>query len=235
MRGRFSWKLAVAAVALAALFTAARLLPLAEWFNAFQLWVRGQGVLGMALFLLAYVAVTLLMGPVWLLTIGAGLTWGLEVALPLVWASATLGAAAAFLLGRTLLRHRVEAAARNNRTLGALDRAVGKKGWKIVFLLRLSPIVPFVFSNYVYGLTSIRFWPYVAASAFGMLPLTVLYVAAGAAGRTALVGAVPGGPWKVAALAGGALLTIAVTVYVMRIAKRELAQARGTNGTSSLK
>lgn len=227
MRGRFPWKLAVAAVALAALFAAARLLPLAEWLNAFQVWVRGQGVLGMALFLLAYVAVTLLMGPAWLLTIGAGLTWGLDVALPLVWASATLGAAAAFLLGRTFLRHRVEAAARKNLTLGALDRAVGKKGWKIVFLLRLSPIVPYVFSNYVYGLTSIRFWPYVAASAFGMLPLTALYVAAGAAGRTALVGGPPGGPWKIAALAGGALLTIAVTVWVTKIAKKELAEARG--------
>jgi uncharacterized membrane protein YdjX (TVP38/TMEM64 family) len=224
---KFPTKLVFAGLALLALFAAGRLLPLADWLRASETWVKDHGALGMALFFFAYVAVTLLMGPAWLLTIAAGLTWGLAIGVPLVWVSATAGAAAAFLLGRTLARDRVKAVAKKNETLGALDRAVEKKGWKIVFLLRLSPVVPFVFSNYVYGLTAIRFWPYVAASAFGMLPLTALYVAAGAAGQAALGGGPPRGPWTIVALAAGALLTIGVTVYVTRIAKRELAQARG--------
>ena len=218
----FPWKRVLAALAVVGLVVAGRLLPIAEWLRASHLWVSSHGALGMVLFFFAYVLVTVLMGPAWLLTIAAGLTWSFGVAVPLVWVSATAGAASSFLLGRTLARHRVEAIAKKNATLNALDRAVEKKGWKIVFLLRLSPVVPFVFSNYVYGLTAIRFWPYVASSAFGMLPLTILYVAVGAAGRTALGGAPPGGPWTIAAIGGGALLTIAVTVWVTKIAKKEL-------------
>ncbi len=223
---KFPTKLLMAGLVLLALVVAGRVLPLADWLRASQTWIKDHGAAGMTLFFLAYVVVTLLMGPAWLLTIAAGLTWGLAIGVPLVWVSATAGAAAAFLLGRTLARHRVEAFAKSNATLAALDRAVAKKGWKIVFLLRLSPVVPFVFSNYVYGLTAIRFWPYVAASAFGMLPLTALYVGAGAAGQAALGGGPPSGPWTTVALAVGALLTIGVTIYVTRIAKKELKESQ---------
>lgn len=231
-RRLFPWKGVLPALAVLALVLAGRLLPIANWLEASHDWVSSHGALGMGLFFFAYVAVTVLMGPAWLLTIAAGLTWSFAAAVPLVWVSATTGAAVAFLLGRTLARHRIEAIARKNATLGALDRAVASKGWKIVFLLRLSPVVPFVFSNYVYGLTAIRFWPYVAASAFGMLPLTALYVAAGTAGKAALGGAPPKGPWTIAAFGAGALLTVAVTVYVTRIAKKELERSKGEGASS---
>jgi uncharacterized membrane protein YdjX (TVP38/TMEM64 family) len=213
--------LAVAGLALAGHF-----LPVTDWLRASQAWVAARGALGMAFFFVLYVTVTMAMGPAWILTVAAGLTWSFGVALPLVWVSATAGAAASFLLGRTLARHRIEALVARNEVLAAIDRAVEKKGWRIVFLLRLSPVVPFVFSNYVYGLTAIRLWPYVASSALGMLPLAALYVAAGTAGKAALGGAPPKGPWVPAAFAVGALLTLGVTLYVARLAKRELEESR---------
>jgi len=229
---RFPVKPILVLLAVIGLVAAGRLLPVASWLTGLQAWVSAHGALGMSLFFFVYVAVTVLLGPAWLLTIAAGLTWRFAVAVPLVLTSATAGAAAAFLLGRTLARHRVEALVAKNDVLAAIDRAVAKKGWRIVFLLRLSPVVPFVFSNYVYGLSGIRFWPYVLSSALGMLPLAALYVAAGTAGRAALGGAPPKGPVAIAVIAAGALLTIGVTAYVTRIAKKELDESRRDRAAS---
>jgi len=219
-------------LAVIGLVVAGRFLPVVSWLTALQAWVSAHGALGMGLFFFIYVAVTVLLGPAWLLTIAAGLTWSFGVAVPLVLFSATAGAAAAFLLGRTLARHRVEALVAKNDVLAAIDRAVAKKGWRIVFLLRLSPVVPYVFSNYVYGLSGIRFWPYVLSSALGMLPLAALYVAAGTAGRAALGGAPPKGPAAIAVIAAGALLTIGVTAYVTRLARKELDESRRGRASS---
>ena len=223
---RFPVKPVLALLGIAALVAAGRLFPVVSWLTALQAWVSAHGALGMVLFFIVYVVVTVLMGPAWLLTIAAGLTWSFPVALPLALLSATAGATSAFLLGRTLARHRVEALVAKNDVLAAIDRAVAKKGWRIVFVLRLSPVVPFVFSNYVYGLSAIGLWPYVLSSFFGMLPLGALYVAAGTAGKAALGGAPPKGPVTMAVIASGVLLTIGVTVYVTRLAKKELAESR---------
>src|SRR4030095_10435608 len=98
---------------------------------------------------------------------------------------ATAGAAASFLIARYFAREHVARAAEHSQKLRALDRATAHKAWKIVFLLRMSIVVPYVFSNYVYGLTAIRFWPYLAASGLGMLPIITLYVALGVTGGEA--------------------------------------------------
>ena len=74
-----------------------------------------------------------------------------------------------------------------NRKFAAMDDAIGEHGWKIVLLLRLSPLIPFNMSNYLYGLTAIRFWPYVLASVVGTLPANVLFVYLGAAGKAGLL------------------------------------------------
>ena len=134
-------------------------------------------------------------------------------------AGATLGAALAFLVARYFLRHRVEEAAKNNPKFAAMDEAIGREGWKMVALLRLSPLVPFNLSNYLYGVTKIGFWPYVAASWAGMLPGTFLYVYIGAAGKEATSGEAAG-PWKWALFGAGLAATIVVTVWISRVAKK---------------
>lgn len=78
--------------------------------------------------------------------------------------------------------------ASNNKQFAAIDKAIKKDGFKFVFLLRLSPLLPFAASNYLYGLTSIEARSYVLASWLGMLPGTYAYVSAGSVSREILSG-----------------------------------------------
>jgi uncharacterized membrane protein YdjX (TVP38/TMEM64 family) len=151
-----------------------------------------------------------------------GLGWGTVVAS----ASATATAAAAFLVTRYLARDRVARLARRHDKFAAIDEAVGNKGWTVVALLRLSPLVPFSLSNYLYGLTAIAFWPYLLASWLAMLPGTVLYVYLGAAGRAVAGGTRKQSPWEWALLAAGLVATVVVTVVLTRAARKELEKSR---------
>ncbi|MBX3472749.1 MAG: TVP38/TMEM64 family protein, partial [Planctomycetes bacterium] len=102
--------------------------------------------------------------------------------------ASTIAATAAFLLARTAARAAVERAARRHPRFAAVDEAVGEGGWRVVALLRLAPVVPFVALNYLLGLTPVRLGPYVLASWAAMLPATVVYVALGHLGRAGLEG-----------------------------------------------
>src|SRR5438552_15216038 len=90
------------------------------------------------------------------------------------------------MVARIIAPHKIEAIAKRNETFLNIDNAIGKEGPKLIFLLRLSPVIPFNLSNYFYGLTGVRFWPYVLASWIGMMPGTFLYVYIGATGKAAV-------------------------------------------------
>lgn len=199
-------------------------------------WVRGAGAAGMAVFVLAYVVSCVLMLPGLVLTLGAGLVYGVAVGVPLAWTGATVGSVAAFLLGRTAARGWVAARVAGNPRFAAIDRAVAREGRKIVFLTRLSPIFPFNLLNYAYGITGVGLVDYVVG-AFGMLPGTFLYVYLGSfATSVGDLGAEPSeatGARQVLRLVGLAA-TVAVTVVVTRIARRALeAETAGAGATTT--
>jgi uncharacterized membrane protein YdjX (TVP38/TMEM64 family) len=219
-------RLLVILAAAAALLVAGRLLPVRTWVDALAAWLAGLGIAGLVLYAIAYAAGTVLLLPVFLMTIAAGYFFGLVPGVLSVWAGATAGAAAAFLLGRHAARDRVALAAARSPRFAAIDRAVGRKGWRIVFLLRLSPLIPFVLSNYFYGITSVPFGQYVLASGAGMLPLLAFYASLGAAARRAARGEPPPvgtTPWVVFAV--GAAITIAAAAYVRSLARKAVAEA----------
>jgi uncharacterized membrane protein YdjX (TVP38/TMEM64 family) len=153
------WRWIAALLVIAALFTAARLLPLAEWLTAFSEWAGNLGALGFVLFVLMYVLATILFVPGWPLTVGAGFTFGLVLGTAAVSIGSVLGAAAAFLIARFFAREQIEARTKENKKFRAIDRAIGEQGWKLIFLLRLSPVVPFNLSNYFYGITAVNSGP----------------------------------------------------------------------------
>jgi uncharacterized membrane protein YdjX (TVP38/TMEM64 family) len=183
------WKVLLAVVVVVALLVASRVLPVGEYLKQFLDWIRDLGPMGYVLFIVVYVLAAVMFLPGSVLTLGAGAVFGLVGGFIVVSIGSTLGASAAFLVGRFLARDAIARKVEGNARFAAIDRAVGREGFKIVLLTRLSPIFPFNLLNYAYGLTKVGFWPYVLASWLGMMPGTVLYVYIGtAAGELAGAG-----------------------------------------------
>jgi uncharacterized membrane protein YdjX (TVP38/TMEM64 family) len=223
---RFPLKWAGFAVLLIGLFAAVRLLPVNQWLEAFNEWVSNLGPWGIVIFIGAYVLATIMLVPGSILTVGAGFVFGLGWGLFAVSIGSTIGAAFAFLISRFVAREKIEVIAKGNEDFRRIDKAIGEQGAKLILLLRLSPLIPFNLSNYFYGLTAVRFWPYVLASWIGMLPGTLLYVYLGTArkaGLQAASGADAGrSPLEWTFLGVGLAATIAVTIWVTKIARNAL-------------
>ena len=220
------WKWIALGAALLGLSAAVRALPIDQWLRAFNEWVGTLGVWGIVIFIVVYVIATIFLVPGSALTVGAGFVFGLGWGLLAVSLGSTLGAALAFLIARFVARERIASVAKKNESFGRIDAAIGEQGAKLVFLLRLSPLIPFNLSNYFYGLTAVKFWPYVLASWIGMLPGTLLYVYLGTVGRAGLQaasGAAAGrSPLEWTFLGVGLAATVAVTIWVTRIARKAL-------------
>lgn len=198
-------------------------LPVTEWTQRFQQWITGLGPTGPLLFALAYIAGAILFVPETPLSIAGGLAFGVW-AIPLVVCSATLGASLAFLIARYVARHYVERVIQDRPKFEAVHAALNEEGWKVVLLLRLSPVVPFNVQNYFFGVTKITFWHYVVATAVGIVPGTALYVYIGVVGKAASSGESMGTlRWIFLGL--GLIATIVVTVLVSRKAKAKLNKA----------
>ncbi len=206
----------------ASFFLLLRVLPVDRLFEALQVWVGQLGFWGPAIFAVAYALAATLLLPASALTLVAGAVFGLGTGMAAVWVGATLTVALSFLIARYLARARVERIAKENPKFGAVDKALGEEGWKIVALMRLSPVFPFGLQNYLYGVSSIRFWPCVLASAVFMLPGTFLYVYFGYIGGQAAAAASGGGAdtAKLALQGAGLAATVLVTLYIARIASR---------------
>lgn len=212
-------------VAAVALLVLARALDAGAWLAAALTWIHGLGPVAPLVFLLIYIVACVLLLPGSVLTLGAGAVFGVAYGFVIVWISATLGATAAFLVGRYLVRDWVTRKIGANPKLRALDTTVTREGWKIVALMRLSPVIPFNLLNYAFGATRVSLRDYVFASAVGMLPGTAMYTYLGS-----LAGELAGGSarartpleWSFYAL--GLLATVAVTVYLTRVARASLAR-----------
>jgi uncharacterized membrane protein YdjX (TVP38/TMEM64 family) len=212
-------------VLLGAAIVALRLLPLAGWLRSVLDAFTARGPWGIVLFAIVYALAAIFFVPGSALTIGAGVLYGLGWGFVAVSAGSTLGAAGAFLIARHLARERVERRAARDPRFAAIDEAVGREGWKIVLLTRLSPLFPFTLLNYLYGLTRVRFGAYVLASWIGMMPATLLYVYLGVTGRAVAettAGQSARTPQEWALFVVGLLATAAVTVYVTRLARQAL-------------
>jgi uncharacterized membrane protein YdjX (TVP38/TMEM64 family) len=185
-------------------------------------WVEQLGPMGPALFILIYIAACVLFIPGSALTLGAGAIFGVARGSIIVSVGSTLGATAAFLVGRYIARDWIARKIEKNEKFAAIDQAVGAEGWKIVGLTRLSPVFPFSLLNYAYGLTKVSLRDYVLASWIGMMPGTVMYVYLGSLARLGIEAQSATTAQTVLKVVG-LLATVAVTVYVTRVAKKALA------------
>jgi uncharacterized membrane protein YdjX (TVP38/TMEM64 family) len=216
-----AWVLALAAVII--LF---RVFNIQEHLANILSWIEELGFAGYFVYILLYIAACIFLLPGSVLTLGAGFIYGVGKGSILVSAASTLGASAAFLVGRCFAREMVRRKIDSKKSFKDIDEAVSKEGRKIVFLLRLSPVFPFNILNYSLGLTGIRFRDYFFASWIGMIPGTVMFVYLGSlAGNLASVGTDEGTGRSVlewALYGAGLAATVAVTVFITKIARNAL-------------
>lgn len=215
------------------LLEAALALPLGHWAGQLVEWIRGAGATGVAVYAGAYITATLLLLPGLLLTAGAGLAYGPIFGTLLVSPVSVIAATLAFWLGRTVARERVARRMVRDPRLIAIDAAIGRHGFKIVALLRLSPVIPFNLLNYALALTSVGLRDYVLASFVGMLPGTILYVYLGSAVTSVSTLGNDEGPAGTAEQIlywAGLGATVVVTLFITKIARRALDEALQREG-----
>ncbi|KAH0911663.1 hypothetical protein HID58_034984 [Brassica napus] len=203
------------------------------FLTQFSTFIEGYGPAGYALFIAVYagleasffifMSLVILAIPALPLTMSAGLLFGSLVGTIIVSISGTMAASVAFLIARYFARERILKLVEGNKKFLAIDKAIGENGFRVVTLLRLSPLLPFSLGNYLYGLTSVKFVPYVLGSWLGMLPGSWAYVSAGAFGRAIIqeesaVG-LPGGNGQLLTLGLGLLVTALAATYVTGLAK----------------
>ncbi len=213
------------------LFAVAGLFALARAFDIQQLlrealdWISSLGPWGAVSFIVLYVLATVFFVPGFILTLAAGVLFGVVWGSMAVSVASIAGATLAFLIGRYLARDWVAQRIQGNEKFEAIDQAVAGEGWKIVGLVRLSPVFPFNLLNYAFGITKVSLKDYFLASWIGMLPATVMYVYVGSlAGDLATLGSqersrTPG-EWGL--YLTGLVATIVLTVYITQIARKAL-------------
>jgi uncharacterized membrane protein YdjX (TVP38/TMEM64 family) len=187
--------------------------------------IRGMGAAAPLVFIAAYAIAIVALMPSSLLTLAGGALFGLVHGALYALSGATLGSTAAFLMGRHGARRLVGRYLASKPNITVIDNAVSAKGRRLVFLLRLSPVVPFNFLNYALGLTTISVSDFTLASV-GMIPGALLYAywgkVAGEAFLLAGQARVPKDASYYVLLLGGLVATVAATTVVTRAAQRAL-------------
>lgn len=205
-----------------------------EWLRNALEWIQGLGTVGIIAFMALYVVATVAFLPGSILTLGGGVVYGVIEGSIYVFVGAMLGAILAFLVGHYLARDWVSKKIEGNEKFRAVDRAVEREGSKIVLLTRLSPVFPFNLLNYGFGVTGVSLKDYILGSC-GMLPGTIMYVYIGSlAGSLATLGGEnqPSDPviqWTIRIV--GFIATVAVTLYVTKIARRALNEEISTESS----
>jgi uncharacterized membrane protein YdjX (TVP38/TMEM64 family) len=202
-------------------------LPVQEPIRAFLDWVHGLGAWGLVALALFWIPAAVLLVPGTLITLAGGALFGVAEAVVAISLGSTAGACAAFLVGRGVARPWVERQIAANPRFQAIDRAIAAQGFKIVLLLRLSPVFPYNLLNYALALTRVSFRDYALASWLGMFPGTLMYVYIGSTvgELAALFTKRERSPEQTIFFFVGLAVTVLATVYVTRLAKRALTRA----------
>ena len=205
----------------------ARLLPVVEWITELQQRLASMQVWGAVLYPFLFAGCNILLLPGGVVAMGGGLFFGLWWGTFLVLFGNLIAAAVAFGISRSLGRTWLERKFSGSRRWRALDMAIGRHGWKIIFLSQVHPLFPTSLLNYLYGVTRMRFWPCMFWIGVGQLPGLFLYAYLGTLAQLGIKlvkGKTHPLPLEYAVWFGGLLLTIVVTTALGRLALRLLSE-----------
>uniref|UniRef100_A0A1D1Z7Q6 TVP38/TMEM64 family membrane protein slr0305 n=1 Tax=Anthurium amnicola TaxID=1678845 RepID=A0A1D1Z7Q6_9ARAE len=218
---------------LAAIATALITLPVEKILKDFLVWINENlGPWGPLVLAISYIPLTVLAVPASILTLGGGYLFGLPVGFVADSIGATIGATAAFLLGRTIGRPYVISKLKDYPKFQAVAIAIQRSGFKIVLLLRLVPLLPFNMLNYLLSVTPVGLGEYMIASWLGMIPITLALVYVGTTLKD-LADVTHGWSdfsttrWVV--IIAGLLVSAVLMVVVTKVAKASLDKALAEN------
>lgn len=185
--------------------------------------------MGVLLFAGAIVFVQMFIAPMSPVALAAGFGFGFGRGWVAITVGTALGAAVNFLISRYGARGPVARRLGKNEKFRLIDAAIGREGWKIVFLLRFVPM-PFGLANYAYGLTSIPFWSYLLASVVAIVPANTFLVYLGHTAHAGLAVASgterPRHPGEYVLLAIGVVAAFIALRHITKIARTALAQVQ---------
>lgn len=190
-----------------------------EWLQGLSENVTSHGIIA---FVLLYLVIASLPLPRWPLTVAAGAAFGFVKGVVISLGVSFCGASIAFLASRYLFRRSLQKLCERKPKLKAIDQAMRDGGWRAVALLQMSPAVPFGLQNYFLGASRVKLRQYMIGTAITGLPSTLIYVGIGAGSRF-----VSGfdSRMKWVGLAVGLAVTIALSVWINRMAKKKLSEA----------
>ncbi len=182
-RQAVAYQILTLSLAALVVFAVSRIYPLDALLRSLHGYVDRHQPWSTVAYPLIHAACNLLLLPAGGLVIGSGFIFGLWQGFLLALTGHLLAAAGAFWISRTFGRRFIERHLASRPQWRALDAAVAREGWKIVFLSQLSPIFPTSLFNYCYGLTRLRFWPCMLWIALGWSPGMFLYAYLGRLGH----------------------------------------------------
>lgn len=221
-------------VLVVAIATACFTLPVEKILKDFLFWIdKNLGPWGPLVLAVAYIPLTVLAVPASILTIGGGYLFGPLIGFIADSIGSTIGCTAAFLVGKTIGRSYVASKLNDYPQFQAVSMATRRSGFKIVFLLRLVPLLPFNMLNYLLSVTPVGLGQYILASWIGMMPVTFVLVYIGTTIKdlsdvTHSWSEISTAYWIL--LATGLVASVVLIFLVTRIAKRSLAKALEEDG-----
>ena len=223
------FQLAAFTIVVGALISLSRFFPVVSFVGDLQLRVAGMGDWGAIWYPLLFAACNILLLPGGILSVGGGFFFGLWWGFALVLLGNSIGAAISFALSHWLGRRYLNKRISTSPMLQVLDKAVARDAWKIIFLSQLHPLFPTSLLNYLFGLTRIRFWPYMLWTAVGRAPGLFLYTYLGTLGQLGLnLARGRSHPRIVEYWTWGGMFAITVLLFILltRLALRALRELR---------
>ena len=222
----FAWSIVVGILFVACVLAVLVYFDAHDQVLQFLKWLDAQGAWAPVLFTLIMALVVVLVLPGVFFTTGAGFVFGVVQGTLCVVLGTTLGAGIAFLIARHLFGARAARFIVARAKVKLVSDDLASRGWKIVLLTRLVPFFPFKLSNYVFGLTEFTLRDFLVGTFFGIIPFSLHSVYLGSiAADIATLGVREQGrtPAEWALYGAGFLVTIALVLYLNRLARRALA------------
>jgi uncharacterized membrane protein YdjX (TVP38/TMEM64 family) len=174
-RGRL-WPLAAAGGFLLVMVVVGRAVDVGSHLEAARGWTAALGVLAPAVYVIVYVAATLVGVPGLPFTLLSPLLFGVGPAFVVMVVGSAISAALAFLIARYLARDALAERLAGTDGFARLSALVEEHDWAVIPVLRIAPIAPFAVVNYGFGLTGISFWRYFGWSELAMVPMNAVLV-----------------------------------------------------------